>query len=131
MLIVFFDVRGILHTEFVPQGHTVNQHIYRDVLRRVMRSVHEKRSELYEKKSWLLHDNAPVHNALSIREFLAKNNIAVLEQPVSKAQGSHERNAFSRRTSNYKSRDEGAPSNPKKILPGVHGGMAEEDGKVR
>ena len=47
-----------------------------------MRSVHEKRRELYEKKSWLLHrDNTPVHNALSIREFLAKNNIAVLEQP--------------------------------------------------
>ena len=77
----FFDVRGIVHTEFMPQGHTINQHIYRDVLRRLMRSVHEKRRELYEKKSWLLHhDNAPVHNALSIREFLAKNNIAVLEQ---------------------------------------------------
>ena len=32
--------------------------------------------------SWLLHhDNAPAHNALGIREFLAKNNIAVQEQP--------------------------------------------------
>jgi len=32
--------------------------------------------------SWLLHhDNAPAHNSLKIREFLAKNNIAVLEQP--------------------------------------------------
>ena len=82
MLIAFFDVRGIVHTEFMPQGHTINQHIYRDVLRRLMRSVREKRRELYEKKSWLLHhNNAPVHNALSIREFLAKNNIAVLEQP--------------------------------------------------
>ena len=31
---------------------------------------------------WLLHyENAPAHNALGIREFLAKNNIAVLEQP--------------------------------------------------
>ena len=27
------------------------------------------------------YDNAPAHNALGIREFLAKNNIAVLEQP--------------------------------------------------
>ena len=44
--------------------------------------MRERRRELYEKKSWLLHhDNAPVHNALSMREFLAKNNIAVLEQP--------------------------------------------------
>ena len=82
MLIAFFDVRGIVHTEFVPQGHTINQHIYRNVLQCLMQSVREKRRELYKKKSWLLHhDNAPVHNALSIRDFLAKNNIAVLEQP--------------------------------------------------
>jgi len=33
-------------------------------------------------KSWLLHhDNAPAHNALGIWEFLAKYNIAVLDQP--------------------------------------------------
>ncbi|KAJ8260317.1 hypothetical protein GJAV_G00179580 [Gymnothorax javanicus] len=29
----------------------------------------------------LHHDNAPAHNALSIRQFLAKKNIAMLEQP--------------------------------------------------
>ena len=75
-------MRGIVPTEFMPQGHTINQHIYRDVLRHLMWSVREKRRELYEKKSWLLrHGNTPVHNALSIHEFLAKNNIAVLEQP--------------------------------------------------
>ena len=42
----------------------------------------EKR-ELWETRSWLLHhDNPPAHHALEIREFLAKNSIAVLEQPV-------------------------------------------------
>ena len=47
-----------------------------------MRSVREKRRELWETKSWLLHhDNAPAHNALSIQQFFAENNIAVLEQP--------------------------------------------------
>ena len=40
------------------------------------------RRELWETRSWLLyHANAPAHIALGIREFLAKNNIAVLEQP--------------------------------------------------
>ena len=42
-----------------------------------MRSVREKRRELWETRLY----NAPAHNALEIREFLAKNNIAVLEQP--------------------------------------------------
>jgi len=46
-----------------------------------MHSVREKRRKLWETSSWLLHhDNAPAHNALGIREFFAKNNIAVLEQ---------------------------------------------------
>jgi len=44
------------------------------------KSVKEKRREMWETRSWLLHhDNSPAHNALRIREFLAKNNIAVLE----------------------------------------------------
>ena len=82
MLIVFFDVHGIVHLEFLPQGQTINQNVYKDILRRLMRSVREKRRELWETKSWLLHhDNAPAHNALSIRQFLAENNSAVLEQP--------------------------------------------------
>ena len=47
-----------------------------------MRSVREKRRELVETKSWLLHhDNAPTHNALGIGEFLAKNDIVALEKP--------------------------------------------------
>jgi len=40
---------------------------------------HHGRSRI---KSWLLHhDNAPSHSSLVIWEFLAKNNIAMLEQP--------------------------------------------------
>ena len=32
MLICFFDSEGIVHTEFAPQGHTVNQFYYREIL---------------------------------------------------------------------------------------------------
>ena len=72
----------MVHAEFLPQGQTINQHIYKNILRHLMRSVREKRRELWETRSWLLyHDNAPARNVLGIREFLAKNNIAVLKQP--------------------------------------------------
>jgi len=82
ILIPFFDVHGIVHAEFLPQGQIINEHVYKNILRRLMRSGKEKRRELWETRSWLLHhDNAPAHNALGIQEFLAKNNIAVLEQP--------------------------------------------------
>ena len=82
MLITFFDVHGIVHAEFLPQGQTINQHVYKNILRRLMRSVREKKRELWKTRSWLLHhDKAPAQNALGIREFLAKNNIAILKQP--------------------------------------------------
>ena len=83
MLIPFFNLHGIVYAEFVQQGQTINQNVYKNILRRLMRSVREKRRELWETRSWLLHhDNAPAYNAKVIREFLAKNNIAVLEQPL-------------------------------------------------
>jgi len=38
MLLTFFDIRGIVHYEFVPTGQTVNQVYYLEVLER----LHEK-----------------------------------------------------------------------------------------
>ena len=74
-LIDFFDVNGIVHAEFLPQGQTINQHVYKSILLRLMRSAREK--------SWLLyHDNAPAHNALRMRFFFAKNDITVLDHPT-------------------------------------------------
>ena len=51
----FFDVHGIVRAEFSPQGQTINQHVYINILRRLMRSVREKRRELWETRSSLLH----------------------------------------------------------------------------
>ena len=56
-----------------------DQQVYKKILGRLMRSVREKRRELWVMRSWLLHhDNAPAHNVLGIREFLGKNNIAIV-----------------------------------------------------
>ena len=76
-----FDVRGMVHYEFLPQGHTVNQHVYKEILQRLLHSVREKRRDLWESNTSLLHhNNAPAHTALSIQTFLADKNITVLEQ---------------------------------------------------
>ena len=39
MLNVFFDIEGIVYFEFLPQGQTVNQTVYKDIPRRLVRSV--------------------------------------------------------------------------------------------
>jgi len=66
--------------EFVPPGQTVNHAFYKDVLERLRKHVQRVRRDIAD--DWVLqHNNAPVHTALSTREFLAKKNIPVLPHP--------------------------------------------------
>jgi hypothetical protein len=75
MLIVFFDIQGIVMAEWVPSGHTVNQHYYIEVLTKLRERVRRKQPELLQ-NGWILHqDNAPAHNALSVKQFLTNKNI--------------------------------------------------------
>lgn len=80
MLIVFFDSKGVVHKEFVPQGQTVNAAYYVDVLERLRKRVVRTRKDI--SATWQLHhDNAPCHNALRVREFLAKHQVPTLPHP--------------------------------------------------
>lgn len=82
MLTVFFDFKGIVHHEFLPQGETINKEYYLQVQRRLREAVRRKRPDLWRNNSWLLHhDNAPAHTSLLVREFLAKNNTVMMPQP--------------------------------------------------
>jgi transposase len=82
MLIIFFDIKGIVHKEFALAGQTVNSEYYCDVLRRLRENVQRLRPELWRQRNWLLHhDNAPSHTSLFTREFLTTNNITVVPHP--------------------------------------------------
>ena len=81
MLIVFFDIQCIAMAEWVPSGQTVNQQYYIEVLTKLREHVRRKWPELW-RNEWILHqDNAPAHNTLSVKKFLANKNITVLEHP--------------------------------------------------
>ena len=83
MLIVFFDIRGVVHHEYVPAGQTVNAKFYVEVLKRLRERVRLARPELWAENAWILHqDNAPSHTALVTREFLAKNKITTMDHPA-------------------------------------------------
>jgi hypothetical protein len=82
MLIVFFDIRGMLHLEIASEGRTVNIEFYCNVLRRLTKDIQRKRPDLWRAGNWMLHDdNAPSHRALVTREFLAHNSIITLPHP--------------------------------------------------
>ncbi|UYV61153.1 PGBD5 [Cordylochernes scorpioides] len=82
LLTVFFDCRGVVHHEFLPQGRTVNKEYYLQVMRNLREAIRQKRPDLWKNKNWLLHhDNAPAHTSLFVRDFLAKNNTLMMPQP--------------------------------------------------
>ncbi|UYV60772.1 hypothetical protein LAZ67_1002251 [Cordylochernes scorpioides] len=65
LLTVFFDCRGVVHHEFLPQGRTVNKEYYLQVMRNLREAIRQKRLDLWKNKNWLLHhDNAPAHTSL-------------------------------------------------------------------
>jgi hypothetical protein len=47
MIIIFYDIKGIIHKEFVLLGQPVNSAYYSDVLRRLHKDVRRLRQELW------------------------------------------------------------------------------------
>jgi hypothetical protein len=67
---------------FIPQGQTVNQQFYLQVLKRLRLAVSRTRAQKRGTRAWALrHDNAPAHTAHSIQVFLASHGIPVAQQP--------------------------------------------------
>jgi len=75
MLITYFGVKDIVHFESVPQGQTVNQTYYMEILKRLREAVYRKRLELWP-NDWIPHhDSTPPNKVLSVKQFLAQESI--------------------------------------------------------
>jgi [histone H3]-lysine36 N-dimethyltransferase SETMAR len=83
MLIIFFDIRGIVYREYVPFGQTINQEYYKDVLCRLRDKVFENRHRIYPNEHFYLHhENAPAHTSILIQEFLSEEDIPIVPHPL-------------------------------------------------
>jgi hypothetical protein len=75
MFIIFFDIKGTVHKEFVLIAQAVNFEYYCDFLRRLRENMRRLRLELWRQNNWLLHhDNTPSHTSLFKRKFSTNNN---------------------------------------------------------
>lgn len=82
MVLAFFDSKGVIYTNIVPRGETVNADYIISALKLFWRRLRLKRPELH-KNGFIFHwDNAPVHTARKVMEFLDKKaNVEMLEHP--------------------------------------------------
>ena len=82
MVLCFFDNEGLIYTNVVPKGTMVNAAYIIDVLGRFLKKMREKRPTKLD-QGFIFHwDNAPVHTASSVQEFLAKKNVELLQHPA-------------------------------------------------
>lgn len=63
MLSVFWDCRGVIMTDYLPQGQTITGNYYSKLLVSLRENIKEKRRGMLGKGVRLLHDNAPAHSA--------------------------------------------------------------------
>jgi hypothetical protein len=81
--IVFFNIRGVIMIAWLPEGQTVNQKYYLEVLTKLRELVRKKGLELWKKESWILDQyHATANNALAVKQFLADKCIPVLQHTL-------------------------------------------------
>ena len=66
MMIIFWDKDGVLLTEYLPRGITINGPCYVSIIERLRFVIAEKRLGKVSRGVLLLHDNAPL---TSVRLF--------------------------------------------------------------
>ena len=79
ILIIFFDSQGAVHKELVPEGKTVNAEFYKGVMDHPLKRIQRVRPAAFcSSIFFLLHDNAPVHKAASVCQFLTQKYVTTL-----------------------------------------------------
>jgi histone-lysine N-methyltransferase SETMAR len=81
MVLLFFYSKGLIYTNYVPRGTTVNANYIIEALGTFMKILRNKRPQIVA-RDWLFHwDNAPVHTAAKVTDWLVARAIKLIEHP--------------------------------------------------
>ena len=79
---IWWDWKGVVYYELLPQGETINSEKYCNQLDQLKAAIAEKRPELANRRGVVFHhDNAKPHVALAVRQKLLQIDWDVLPQP--------------------------------------------------
>ena len=81
MLLAYFDTDSVIYTDYMPRGKTVNAKYIIESLGRFLEKYRAKRP-IQASQEWFLHwDNAPVHTAAAVKQFIADRAIKTIAHP--------------------------------------------------
>ena len=76
MVVCFMDQDGLIYTNYVPRGRSVTGAYTIECLKKFLKAFRKKRPVLARSGKWILHwDNAPVHSANIVKDYLKEKGI--------------------------------------------------------
>ena len=87
MATVFWDEKGLLLLEFMPQKTTITGQTYANTITALREAIKEKRREKLSAGVLLLHDNAPVHMSAQSQAAIQQCGFQQLNHPPFKTLG--------------------------------------------
>ncbi|OAF63997.1 hypothetical protein A3Q56_08291, partial [Intoshia linei] len=83
MVSIWWDMKGILHYEYLKNKETINAEKYGEQLNKSTDAIYRKRSQMFSKGNIiLLHDNARPHTAIKTRKHLMDLNYEHCRNPL-------------------------------------------------
>ena len=82
MMTIFWDKDGILLTDYLAHGSTINGQYYGSLIERLRRTILEKRRGKISHGVLLLHDNAPVHKSNIVQAAIRQVGFVELNHPA-------------------------------------------------
>ena len=82
MMTIFWNSEGILLTDYLPRGTTINGPYYASLLERLRSAIVEKRRGKLTQGAFLLHDNAPAHKSNIAQAEIRQAGFTELNHPA-------------------------------------------------
>jgi hypothetical protein len=82
MPIIFFDIKGIVHKEFILAGQTVILTYHCDILQQVCENMRKLHPEVRRQKNWLLHYGNALSHFLFYRGIFGRKQHSCYAPPT-------------------------------------------------
>src|SRR5882757_9214953 len=81
MATIFWDFDGIITIKYLPPKSTINGAYYAETLKELRVAINEKRKHKLAPKSYLFHDNSPVHSSQIAKDAIKSNSVIEILHP--------------------------------------------------